>query len=181
MENNEQTEVIEVPLKVPQGAGHGLCAAGIYGDSGASAMKERQRRRQGCQDRIYYRECIPCDRCGNCLEIRGFTVSGLEQLKGLWCIPNEFETTAYHTCDMARQSRNGRKKVVYDLENAPYGFAEGLSRTQLNTEIPESDGEVKPPKTGARDGYTGGSEQYKRIDRDREAQGSGKMPGRLMN
>ena len=174
------TEILEVPMPaVDNIEGQGYAYGGIHGDRTSEAYATRRAKVSSYKSRIDLRECIPCDRCSYCLEIRGFHKSGKECIKGMVCLRGEFETNPYNTCNDALKSKNGRRKVLYDLENAPKGFKIEVGRSDLVYKEPgESASEgVRNPT----DGYRGGSNYYKRADGDSDAEGSGKIPKRLMN
>lgn len=174
----EISEPIELPASIREEGGAGnLTYAGIYGASDATAMMDRQKRVDGYRERMHYRACIPCERCTHCLELRNFNGAGEERLVGYICTQMECETMASNTCDMAQKNRTGRRKVVFDLTNAPYGFKVGMARGTTPPESPKNKIEPDVPSGG----YRGGSNYYKRVDGDREAIGSGKVPKRLMN
>ncbi|MGN0130722.1 MAG: hypothetical protein ACI4CE_07540 [Methanomethylophilus alvi] len=175
------SEPIEVPNAIPEDKGFGsVHFAGIYGTTDAKSMVDREMRMERSRKRTNYRECISCDRCTFCIELRGFKNDGSEKLIGFICTRIEQETTAYHTCNDALKNRSGRKRVVFNLENAPLGFTAGMA----------TKGDL-PPRTGyekngiepdaPREGYRGGSNFYKRADGDREAVGTGRVPRGLMN
>lgn len=175
------SEIVEIPDTIREPEGDGMMFAGIYGDTTMEAMADRRRRKEGYRERVNFRECIPCDRCGHCLEIRGFFRNGKEYVKTLLCLVGEFETTPYNTCDRAYRNRSNRRKVVYDLANAPKGFQAGLNPSkEAKFSFPGERGESKnnePPS----EGYQGGSKFYKRADGDESSEGSGKIPRGLMN
>lgn len=161
MEKQNVSEVIEVPLVIPKrDEGAGVYPGGLNGGCDSTALLDRAQKMKIHLGRQDYRECVPCDRCGNCLELRRFNKRGEERLLALYCLPMEMETTAGHTCNMGRPQRNGRKKVVYELENAPSQFRlVGAHPSEVPMET------VKEQKASAwaeEEGYRGGSEQYKR-------------------
>ena len=175
------SEIVEVPETVRESEGEGYAFAGIYGDTSVDAMTDRQKRKEGYRERVKFRECVSCDRCGHCLEIRGFYRNGKEYIKTLLCIPGEFETTPFNTCDQGYRNRKNRRKVIYDLANAPRGFEAGLHKpAEVGFKFPGDKRESKenePPK----EGYRGGSKFYKRADGDERSEGSGKIPRGLTN
>ena len=162
------------------GAGN-LCYAGIYGQTDATAMMDRQKRVDGYKERVQYRRCIPCERCTQCLELRNFNSGGEERLVGYLCTQMECEVDASHTCNMAQTNRSGRKKVVYDTTNAPLGFKAGLAKGKAKGERPPEVPKNRIESAEPTGGYRGGSNSYKRKDGDREAIGSGRVPKQLMN
>ena len=172
------SEQVEIESPIPEEGGEGnLCYAGIYGGTDTNAMMDRQKRVNGYQERIHYRTSIPCDRCTRCLELRKFSKGGEERLLGYICLQMECETSANHTCDMAQANRTGRKKVVFDLTNAPLGFKAGMASKKTPPEVMKNRIEPDEPS----EGYRGGSNYYRRADGNREAVGSGRVPKRLMN
>lgn len=175
------SEIVEMPMNIPERTeGRGLLVAGADGTVTAEAMADRARRTEGFIRRVDYRECISCDRCGNCLEIRGFTPKGEEKVLALYCPSGEMEVSPYHTCNQARRTKKaGRKKVIYELTNAPKGFELGMGRTDLRPSVPGETIKLEP--TIPVDGYRGGSKFYRRMDGDEEAEGSGKIPRGLTN
>jgi len=175
------SEPIEVPNNIPEDKAVGsLRFAGIYGGTDAAAMADRDKRSAKYRERTDYRECIACDRCTFCFELRGFKNDGTEKLIGFICTRLEQETTAYHTCNDALKNRSGRKRVIYEMTNAPLGFEAGLSsKSELPPKTGREKNGIEPAVPSG--GYRGGSNFYKRVDGDREAIGSGKVPRRLMN
>ena len=175
------SEIVEMPMNIPERTdGGGMIAAGPDGSTTPEAMAERARRTNGFISRCDYRECISCDRCGNCLEIRGFTPRGEERVIALYCPSGELEVTPYHTCNQARRPRRtGLKKVIYELTNAPRGFKVGLGNVNLKPLVPGEARKLEP--TIPVHGYVGGSKFYKRADGDESSEGSGKIPRGLTN
>ena len=170
---------VEMPF-VDKGEEAGYCYAGIYGGTDMAAMADRQTRVERYSERENYRECVPCDRCTYAIELRKFMKSGEEKLAGMICTIMERETTKFHTCNKALRNRTDRKKIVYDLTNAPIGFRVGIgTKAELGHASARSErgAEVEKPSVG----YRGGSNYYQRADKDRGATGSGKMPKVLMN
>ena len=175
------SEPIEVPSTIPEDKAAGTFRfAGIYGGTDAEAMADRDMRSAKYRERTNYRECIACDRCTFCFELRGFKKDGTEKLLGFICTRLEQETTAYHTCNDALKNRSGRKRVIYEMENAPLGFEAGMA---IKSELPPRTGRerngVEPQAPS--EGYRGGSNFYRRADGDKGAIGSGKVPRGLSN
>lgn len=180
-ENKNEKVSVEVPIEVTQREGDGVCSIGIHGTTDYSAIQDRKYRQERIKEMEDYRGTIPCDRCSRCLEMRGFNELGNQITLGLYCLYGEFETTAWHTCNRAKTANNNRRKIVYDMRNAPFGFSEGLSRVQLQTRdvaIPKYVDEDHAKPYGE---YTGGSRYYKRADGDKTKVGSGKVPTSLAN
>ena len=104
-------------------------------------------------------------------------------MMALYCLTGELETTPFNTCNCARRSRNGRKKVVYYLENAPADFR--ASAEMIRPEVPYmSPGmgkKLEPTMPSDGQGYVGGSGYYKRGNGEGGQEGSAKIPNRLMN
>lgn len=176
----QTTEIIEMPIDgCEEAVGAGYCFAGKNGETTPEAIAARQKRIESNKGRIDYRECISCDRCLHSLELRGFQKDEKEIVKGLLCMRGGFETHPYCTCNDAMKSRHGRKKVVYDLENAPKGFMIGMGKRGLEYRNPGEN-----PRSATRrpeKGYIGGSKFYQRIDGERELESGSKMPKGLVN
>ena len=165
----------------------GMMFAGRVGETDYQSLMLRRERTRRLQESNDYRACIPCDRCGSGVEIRGFTKAGKEKLIGYVCRLMDCETNANNTCNMARLTRKPYRRVLYILQDAPRGFREGMTERQL-TEIDSRSGEVEEAQEGfkvettmPKHGYHGGSGYYNRADGDKEAVGSGRMPVRLTN
>lgn len=176
------SDIVEVPMVIPERVeGEGVCAGGIRGGIESGVMVDRAKRVKSFRGRLDFRECIPCDRCGNCLEIRRFTKKGEDRVLALYCLIGEMEVTPYTTCNNARRSRNGRKKVVYYLENAPAHFK--VSAERVKAEVPYVAPGMGPKleETIPEQGYVGGSAYYRRKDGDGDEKGQGEMPRGLVN
>jgi len=145
-------------------------AAGVHGGTSAQELGERQIRIERFQRDQKYETCIPCDRCNMSIEFRRFNERHEEEVSGLLCMSGGFETDALHTCMFARAGKNGRRKVVYDMQNAPLGFGTDI-------ELPK----VKQSKRERDLVYQGGGKEYRRKDGDESAKGSGKIPRTLTN
>lgn len=176
------SEMVEVTMPIPERIeGEGVCAGGIHGGCSSEVMIDRAKRVKDFQKRLDYRESIPCDRCGNCLEMRGFTKRHTEYVIALYCMVAEMEVSPFHTCNYARRSRRNRKKVVYYMENAPGGFKVEAERMKAEVPyvVPGSGKRLEP--TIPREGYVGGSGYYRRADGDSVKGGEGRIPKGLMN
>lgn len=179
MQETEETVEMEVPETFPKREGEGgLMAAGIYGDADAAALADRQKRIDNFKKRLDFRECISCDRCSFCLEVRRFSETGQEEIAGLFCLDAGFEVLATNTCNLARRHAKGRKKVLYDLKYAPMSFRLGIEKKMELHAIKGSDTKAVEP-TYPVDGYRGGSKFYVRADGGDV--GSGKIPKSLGN
>ena len=179
---NEVSEIVEVKPSIPERIdGDGVCAAGIHGGIDAAAMMDRAKRTRNFRGRIDFRECIPCDRCGNCLEMRRFDKKGKDVILALYCLVGELEVTPYNTCNSARRTRDGRKKVVYYMENAPSGFRVEANRIKAELPYVSPGGGKYLESTMPTKGYVGGSGYYRRADGDSVKGADGKIPKGLMN
>lgn len=148
----------------------GISCAGPNGELDAGSMLWRKARTIGFKERSGWRVIVPCDRCANCIELRKFTVDGRVETSGWYCISGEIDTNPFATCNCGKKRRNGRKKVLYDLTNAPIGFENGLSDVVVSSSGMESS-EVRSSQEPTV--YVGGSVAPK---------GDGeKIPRRLMN
>ena len=184
--NEQVSEVAEVKVEVPERRiGDGIIAAGARGEGEGIFISDRARKKQYYQGRVDYRECIPCDRCGNCFELRGFTKAGKEGVVALYCLMGDYETTAWHTCNVARRMKKGRKKVAYLLENAPVGWklAAGIESEVRALEEEGGSKKVEPSMPLQEDGYQGGSKYYKRADASERVteEGDERIPRSLRN
>ena len=87
-----------------------------------------------------------------------------------YCLYGEFETGPYKTCTAGHTTKTGRRKVVYDMTNAPLTFG---SESRKSVKRNGKAGEVSTAETGEPQEYVGGSVAPK---------GDGeKIPRRLMN
>jgi len=184
----EETIECEIERGLPVEEGEELMFAGRTGEADYKSLAARRKRTDGMLKRLDYRECIPCDRCMHCIELRGFKKSGTEIVIGYICLMADSDIDADHTCNMARRSKKLYKRVVYFLKDAPIGFKEGLTEKQLMgcgqahpEEKLQSGLSERLAATMPIEGYKGGSEYYKRVDGDKEAEGTSKIPGRLVN
>lgn len=178
------SEPIEVEVNIPERVdGEGILCPGIYGGTDMKAMADRQRRLNSYKKRMEYRECVPCDRCCTCIEMRGFYPNGKERIIGLLCMSGEFETTPFNTCSSGRRSSTGRKRVVYDMTNAPKGFALGLGNAKSDLEYmsPGDPKRIKETSQSQVKEYIGGSSHYKRADGKVMDEASKEIPKGLMN
>lgn len=174
------TELVEVPLAVRERTeGEGLLYAGIHGETDPDSLTDRQNRVDGYKKRLEYRPCVSCDRCMLCIELRGFTRSGEERVTGYLCINGEFETTPYNTCNQGKRSRHDRRKVVYDMTNAPIGWKLGLARKEAK--VAKETEQIDERREAGLEGYRGGSKHYKRKGEESGKEGSVQMPRSLTN
>ena len=166
--NEQEEKFLEVEENefYPQ-TGNGVMAAGIYGDADYSAMADRAKRVASFQSRYSFRDCVSCDRCYHCIEIRRFTQKGETETLAYYCLYGEFETGPYKTCNCGHATKTGRRKVVYDMTNAPVGF--GTEQGDIPKKRVKA-GQVDSEGTGTPDVYRGGSVGV-----------SETMPRRLMN
>ena len=184
-EKTEQYVSTEMPLYVRERTeGPGIVGGGKHGEIGVTAIVERQKSAAKYCKGVGYRECVSCDRCAQCIEMRGFSSHGKERVTGLLCINGMFETTPWHTCNAGRRSSIGRKKVVYDMTNAPQDFIIGVGGDATLTYEPGVSSEEiaeagKEMQRGMK--YRGGSKYYKRADGREPDEAKGEMPKGLMN
>lgn len=154
--------------------------AGIYGDSDKASLEDREWRAHKKKLGAHYRECISCERCSNCIEIRKFMRDQKTVKAMLYCGVLESQAEFGHTCDSAHKNKSGRKRVIWDLENAPptFGLEEPQYRIVKEGELSKVYGIEEPPTT-----YVGGGKEAKERLREmgKGKQGSGAMPRGLMN
>ena len=174
------SDIVEIPLAVQERTeGDGLIAAGINGESSPVALMERQRRVEGFKERLEYRPCVSCDRCMMCIELRGFKRGGEEKVTGYWCTFGSLEVTPYNTCNQGKRSRHDRRKVVYDMTNAPIGWNLGLARKEAK--VAKETEQIDERREAGIEGYRGGSKHYKRKGEESGKEGSVQMPRSLTN
>ena len=171
-----QTDILEVADKEyrPQ-EGPGMVSCGRDGSTKAAEMADRAGRVANFRQRFDYREIIPCEKCYHCVTIRGFNKRQEEITRGCYCIAGEMPVDKLGTCNNGYRAKNGRVRVIYDLENAPRGFAAGVLAAGK-----EKKSEMPAKRNSGEDlnrGYLGGSEAY-----NGSAGLKGlEMPRRLMN
>ena len=156
-----------------------LLVAGIFGDTDAKALADRERRTIKFRENYDYREITTCPYCCNCIEFRKFNPSGEAYTAGRYCLMGEITISEYGTCSSAYPRRNGRKRIIYDTTNAPPGFEQGLSPVTMRRFYSKRE-QFKAAREESR-GYRGGTSSYQRADGDKEAVGSGQIPRRLGN
>lgn len=155
--------------------GSGLIAAGIDGSTSAAALLDRQSRVAEFQERLDYREVVPCEKCSNCIELRGFTPNGTDVCTGHFCTNGCFEVKPNCTCNSGRLSK--RLRIIYSMRNAPPNFGLRPGDRDITSEETAKTTEKRKEK---RD-YIGGSGHYQRADGKSVAEGAGMVPRRLMN
>lgn len=156
-----------------------LLVAGIFGDTDAKAMADKERRTISFREKYDYREITTCPYCCNCIEFRKFTPSGEAVTVGRTCIMGELPVSEHGTCKSAYPRRNGRKRILYDITNAPAGFEHGLAPVTMRRFYSKKE-QFKAAREESR-GYRGGSSSYNRADGDKEAIRSGRMPKGLVS
>ena len=188
--NDMEQETIECEERIPQleESEGGVMFAGRTGQVDCISLEKMQKRTERVKSANDYRECIPCEKCGGSIEIRGFFKNGQEKRIGWICKVMDSDVDGNHTCNMARLPRRPFRRVVYVMENAPNGFREGMSDRQIHEIRGISDikeGGTKPSykveETIPREGYTGGTGYYRRADGNKEAKWSGQVPKSLAN
>jgi hypothetical protein len=172
----QKFKMMEIPAPLEDKEGEGFCIAGMYGETTPEAMEDRRKRSERFRQRTDFRECIPCEKCWSYVEMRGFRTDGKEYIKGGFCLSGDIEVEQWNTCNSAKRRNHGYRRIVYDMENAPLSF-KMLAETGIDVSKPPETVEATFPKFG----YRGGSEMYKRVDRDKEAIGTGKVPKGLAN
>ena len=168
MTEEQNMLAVEEPEEPPKKVS-GVSCGGPNGELDTGSMLWRKARTLGFKERAGWRTVIPCDRCANGIELRRFTTTGKVTTSGWYCVIGEMETNPCATCNNGKQRRNGRKKVLYDLTNAPIGFEDGLEAGSMRDVI-MGEGLRSEPEGGE---YRGGSQKTK-------SEGKG-MPRGLMN
>ena len=176
---DEKIITVEEPVIQPEVTGRYI-SVGANGLSSAEALVEKKRKIEAAAVRTDYRECISCDHCVNSLEIRSFKRDRKTVVSSLLCLIMDKETDGFHTCNYSRRNKSGKRKIVWDLANAPDTFG----TVYYENFVPSArdnkgeDGE----RTATADGeYRGGSKFYRRKDGDKEAVGGKKIPKGLGN
>lgn len=165
----------------------GMMYAGRNGGVDSVSLLKTRNREKRIKETYDYRECIPCEKCNGFIEIRGFNQRGKEKVLGCICRILDCDVEANHTCNNGRLPRRPYRRVIYVMENAPKGFREGLTSGQirkLDKEPETEEGAIEGFKVEAtipREGYKGGSGYYRRKDGDKEAEGTGKIPRKLID
>ena len=157
---------------------NGLVSTGIFGESDAESMTDRERRLVDYRIRNDYHEVVPCEDCTQCIEFRKFLRDGTAINVGYYCYTCEGAVARYGTCVMGRPRKDGRRRVVYDGENAPVGFEKGLSPVQMKRYYSKRERTLMAAKAAQ---YRGGSTSYVRADGNKGAIGSGQIPRHLGN
>ena len=157
-----------------------LVSSSIHGETDVEGMANRIKRTEAFRERYHWQRTAPCYGCSNCVEFRKFRADGQAVSTGFYCSLAEMETEEFATCDYAHLRKDGRRRVVYDRENAPAGFEEGLAPVQVKRYFSKKE-RVKASINAAKSSYRGGSSSYQRADGNREAVGSVKIPKGLGN
>ena len=156
-----------------------LLVAGIFGDTDAKAMADRERRSITFREKYGYREVTTCPYCCNCIEFRKFAQSGEAFTAGRYCLLGELPISEHGTCSSAYPRRNDRKRIIYDTTYAPIGFEQGLAPVSVQRFYSKRE-KFKAAREESR-GYRGGTSYYQRKDGDNEAVGSNQIPRGLVN
>ena len=180
--SDENIKIVEVPFpeRLPYEGG-GLMASGIKGETHIEALADRLRRVEEFQRRNDYRACIPCEKCNHFIEMRGFDRNGEEKCTGYWCNFGEFETDPFHTCGTSHLARNGRKKIIYNMLNAPADFGQRPQDDVRRVYGNIGQSLVQGEKRSILEEYAGGSGMYRRADGKSVREAGGVMPKQLMN
>lgn len=173
-----EEDTLEVEEALPEQSERGFTPAGIYGDMDAKAVTDRIRRIESFKQKKNYHETVTCDGCCNSLEIRKFNKAGEIEVVGFYCFMAECVVSQYGTCDSGHLRNNRRKRVIYDLENAPIGFEQGQTNVPMRRFYTKKE-ESQAREREAQEGYRGGSKFYVRADGGDV--GSGKIPKSLGN
>jgi len=155
-----------------------LMAAGIFGETDAKSMADHDIRVIRYREQYGFHEVVTCPYCCNCIVFRKFTTSGEAYTAGMYCFNGEITVSEHGTCSNARARRHGRKRVLYDITNAPPGFEQGLAPVTMH-QIFNKREKFKAIREESR-GYRGGSSGYQRTD-DEGEKGTGQIPRRLGN
>lgn len=184
-ETNEmnQSETYQFEVEAPPlPEGDGFVTLGKNGEMTSEAIYDRFRKQEGHKERNHFRKCIPCDRCGACIILKGFNLQGKVRLEGCWCDTFEMSVEPDTTCDRAYRSKNGKMRVLLNMNNAPRSvkalggaFAENLANSRV--EVARAIQRLEPAEVNE---YLGGGDQYKRLD-SKEGTGKATMPRRLAN
>ena len=157
-----------------------LRTSSIHGETDAIGIADRIKRTEAFKKRYHWQRMIPCQGCCNCIEYRKFRTDGQAVTVGFYCFLAEMPTEEYATCDYSHARKNGRRRIVYDGENAPAGFEEGLAPVQVKRIFSKRE-KVKAAVNAAKANYRGGSSSYQRADGNDEAVGSGQIPKVLVS
>lgn len=157
-----------------------LLSAGIFGEVDERAVSDRIRREMVFKARCNYQEFTPCCQCCYCIESRKFTADKQAVSTGFYCFHGEMVVTKYGTCTEAHVRANGRRRVVYDLENAPAGFEKGLADVKMQRLYTWKE-KRKIMEKALKETYRGGGVGYVRADGNAGAKGNGQIPRRLGN
>lgn len=157
-----------------------LVSSSIHGETDVEGMANRINRTESFRERYHWQKVATCYGCSNCVEFRKFRSDGLAVSTGFYCSLAEMETEEFATCDYGHLRKDGRRRVVYDSENAPAGFEEGLSPVHVKRYFSKKE-RVKASINASKSSYRGGSSSYQRADGNKEAVGSGKIPKGLGN
>lgn len=157
-----------------------LRSSSIHGDTDIVGIADRIKRTEIFKRTYHWQKVIPCRNCSNCVEYRKFRPDGLAVTVGFYCFLGEMQTEEDATCDYGHTRTNGRRRIVYDGENAPKGFEEGLAPVQMKRYFSKRE-RVKAAIEAEKKNYRGGTSSYQRADGDKGAIGSGQIPKGLGN
>lgn len=173
----EVGKVVEVEGEEPSFVGEGFVVAGKTGEDDSATIKERERNCESKKRRAEWRPCIPCSRCFNCIQIRGYTPDGEMVTRAYMCLVLEGTTDANHTCNEAYVAKGGRLRVYIDQNPVPVGeIADELLRQRAAAEDARAIEEAAMAGGGSgeisgrlypgsiRKGYFGGGEYAPKFD-----------------
>lgn len=174
---DEKIITVDEPVIEPEVTGR-YVSVGANGLSTAEAFAEKKRKIAAAAVRTDYRDCVSCDHCVNSLELRSFKRDRKTVVSSMICLIMDKECDCYHTCNYSRRNKSGKRKIVWDLTNAPDSFGTVYYENFVPS-ARDNKGE-DGGRTADGDGeYRGGSKFYRR--KDGEEIGSRKMPKGLGN
>lgn len=160
--------------------GAGIMALGPEGEDSAECMRQKEKRDMHFMKRMSYRECIPCDRCYQCIQMRRYNRKGRLETTGFYCLAGECEVEPYHTCNQAWKAKNGRVRVFIDMNSVPTNVLveHTMERGRMMKEEREAPG--RQIGLGRKENeYVGGSNRAPKFEKLSE--GEGTMSPRLVN
>lgn len=155
--------------------GEGFVLAGKKGEDDEESLAARQKAVDSKRKYFGWRECIPCPRCYNCIQIRGYTTEGKLVTRGYLCTILEGTTDAYHTCDDGYVAKDGRVRVFIDQNPMAVGeIAQQLLQMKTDAVAAKKAAEGEEAVSGEikgrllpgslRKGYVGGGEYSPKFD-----------------
>lgn len=180
-EGDEGRRIIETYEEEPYPyVGAGIMALGPEGEDSAECMRQKEKRNAHFKRRMSYRECIPCDRCYQCIQLRRYNRTGRLETTGFYCLGGECEVEPYHTCNQAWKAKNGRVRVVIDMNSVPTNVL--VEHTVERGRLMKAEQGAAGRQVGMGRGeneYVGGSSRAPKYEKLSE--GAGTMSPRLIN